>query len=375
MIYLDYNATAPLMPEVFEAMRPFLTERWGNPSSSYSFGAKLKAEIEAARRDVAALINANSQEIIFTGSATESNNTALSSALLAAPEKRHIVTSLVEHQAVLNHVSFLERNGYSVTYLPVDSQGLIDMRLLEKSITKDTAVVSLMWANNETGVLFPVKEISAVCKSKGVLFHCDAVQAASKVQVDVKDIYVDYLSLSAHKLKGPKGIGGLFVRKGVYFSPYLNGGHQERGRRGGTENVAGIIGFGKAAEIAKKELSDYEKRVAPLRDMLEQGLLTIDNTELNGHPTYRLPNTSNITFHGVEAESLLLLLDKEGICASSGSACLSDSEEPSYVISAMKGGAEIKRQNIRFSLGTKTTYENIEYTISAVKNAVTMLRK
>lgn len=299
MIYLDYNATTPLRPEVFDAMRPFLTERWGNPSSSYAFGSSLKSVTEEARGQVAAILGASSREIVFTGSATESNNTALLAALSADPAKRHIITSAVEHSAVLTHAIFLEKHGYRVTRLPVGRDGLLDLAILDAAISPDTGVVSLMWANNETGVLFPVAEIAALCQRRGVPFHCDAVQAVGKLPINLKTLPVDYLSLSAHKLGGPKGVGALFVRKGAPFAPHLHGGHQERGRRGGTENVAGIVGLGRAAELARAELPRYAASVRALRDRLENDLLSrVPNTERNDHATERLPNTTNMTYSG-----------------------------------------------------------------------------
>jgi cysteine desulfurase len=376
MIYLDYNATTPLRPEVFEAMKPFLTERWGNPSSSYGFGSQLKGEIEAARRSVARLLNANASEVIFTGSATESNNTALNAALFEQTGKRHIITSAVEHSAILNHCSFLEKQGVRITRLPVDSEGLLDLATLDAAFADDTALVSLMWANNETGVIFPVAEIAARCKARGVPFHCDAVQAAGKLPIDFKTVSVDYLSLSGHKIGGPKGIGALVVRKNAPFVPLLHGGHQERARRGGTENVAGIVGFGCAAYLARSELIDYAPRVRALRDDLEDRLLTsIQNAERNGHPIHRLPNTTSITFQGIEAEALLLLLDQAGICASAGSACLADSDEPSHVIRAMKPSPLAARQTIRFSLGKEITLGDLENIKTVVVKAISLLEK
>ena len=356
-------------------MEPFLTTRWGNPSSSYTFGSKLKAEIEAARRSVALLVNASASEVIFTASATEADNTALNAALGTQPGKRHIITSTVEHSAVLNHCTFLETQGVRVTRLPVDSEGLLDLAALDAAFAADTALVSLMWANNETGVLFPVAEIAARCRARGVPFHCDAVQAAGKLPINLKTAPVDYLSLSAHKLGGPKGVGALIVRKGAPFSPTLHGGHQERGRRGGTENVSGIIGFCLAAELARAEVADYAKLVLPLRDRLEAELLVrIPGAERNGQATERLANTTSITFPGVEAEALLLLLDQAGICASAGSACLADSDEPSHVIRAMKPQSAAARQMVRFSLGLETTEAEVDAAVVAVANAVRKLR-
>lgn len=374
MIYLDYNATTPVLPEVFEAMIPYLTSEWGNPSSTYKFGSKLKTVIETARVHVAELIGARSMEIIFTSCATESNNTAINAALKANPRKRHIVTSAVEHSSVLNYCKALEKEAYRITYLPVDREGLLKLADLENAIAEETAVVSLMWANNETGVLFPVKEIGEVCRSRGVLFHCDAVQAVGKVKIDVRAVQADYLSLTGHKFHAPKGIGALYVRRKTPFSPFVQGGHQERNMRGGTESVPLIVAIGKAAELARKELPNYDKMVRPLRDALEDGILrSIPKTELNGHRTQRLANTTNITFHGIESEALLILLDKEGVFASSGSACLADSDEPSHVIKAMKPESAASRQMIRFSLDFSNSEEEIKRTLKRMQQVITML--
>ncbi|MGO9269261.1 MAG: cysteine desulfurase family protein [Terriglobia bacterium] len=274
MIYLDHNATTPILPEVLEAMMPYLTTEWGNPSSSYKFGSKLKGVVETAREQVAELIGAHAGEVIFTSCATESNNTAVAAALKADPGKRHIVTSSVEHSSVLNYCMALEKEGYRVTYLPVGRDGLLKLADLEAAITDETAMVSLMWANNETGVLFPVEQIAEICRSRGVLYHCDAVQAAGKVEIDVRKVPADYLSLTGHKFNAPKGIGALYVRRRAPFSPLVYGGHQERNRRGGTESVPLIVGMGRAAELARKHLPDYEKKVRPLRDKLEEAILS-----------------------------------------------------------------------------------------------------
>lgn len=374
VIYLDHNATTPVLPEALEAMMPYLTTEWGNPSSAYSFGAKLKTVIATAREQLAELIGAHSLDIIFTSCATESNNAAIAAALKANPRKRHIVTSSVEHSSVLNYCMALEREGYRVTYLPVDREGLLKLADLEAAITDQTAVVSLMWANNETGVLFPVEQIAEICRSRGVLYHCDAVQAAGKVEIDVRKVPADYLSLTGHKFHAPKGIGALYVRRKAPFSPLIYGGHQERNRRGGTESVPLIVGVGKAAELARKHLSDYEKKVRPLRDTLEEGILSsIPSTELNGHKTQRLANTTNITFHGIESEALLILLDKEGICASSGSACLADSDEPSHVVKAMKPESAASRQMIRFSVGTGTTGPSLGAVLATLQDCTSTL--
>ena len=367
-----------MLPEVFEAMRPYFTEQWGNPSSSYKFGAKLKTVIETARVQVAELIGAQPRDVIFTSCATESNNAAIHAALKANPGKRHIVTSAVEHSSVLNYCMALEKDGFRVTYLPVDRDGLLKLADLENAITDEAAVVSLMWANNETGVLFPVKEIAGICRARGVLYHCDAVQAAGKVEMNVSrdgGLRADYLSLAGHKFHAAKGVGALYVRRKAPFSPLIHGGHQERNLRGGTENVALIVGMGKAAELARKHLPDYEKKVRPLRDTLEEGILnSIPNTELNGHRLQRLANTTNITFHGIESEALLILLDQEGICASSGSACLADSDEPSHVVKAMKPESAASRQMIRFSLGPANTVAEVKAALNAIERAVRMLR-
>jgi cysteine desulfurase len=393
VIYLDHNATTPILPEVLEAMMPYLTTEWGNPSSAYKFGAKLKSVIETARERVAELIGAHPMDVIFTSCATESNNAAVAAAMKANPAKRHIVTSQVEHSSVLNFCMALEKSptpllgqegvgggrseegAYRVTYLPVDRDGLLKLADLEAAITDQTALVSLMWANNETGVLFPVESIAEICRSRGVLYHCDAVQAAGKVEIDVRKVPADYLSLTGHKFHAPKGIGALYVRRKSPFSPLVYGGHQERNRRGGTESVPLIVGMGKAAQLARKHLPDYEKKVRPLRDELEEGILrSIPNTELNGHKTQRLANTTNITFHGIESEAPLILLDKEGVCASSGSACLADSDEPSHVIKAMKPNTAASRQMIRFSIDATTTQAQIRSVVTAVEREAQALR-
>lgn len=375
MIYLDHNATTPVLPEVREAMLPYLGEEWGNPSSSYRFGSHLKSKIEAAREQVADLIGAKSpREVLFTSGATESNNTALH-AVIHSTGKTHIVTSQVEHSSVLSYCRFLQEfRGYQVTYLPVDQEGLISMADLEEAIQPGTALVSLMWANNETGVLFPVEEIGQLCRSKGVPYHCDAVQAVGKLPMKLKDLPIDYLSLTGHKIGAPKGIGALYVQKKAPFVPFVQGGHQERSRRGGTENVASIVGLGTAAAIAQKKLPAYDATIRPLRDALEEGILsTIPNTERNGHATLRLANTTNITFHGIESEALLLLLDQLGICASSGSACLADSPDPSHVIAAMKPGSAA-RQCVRFSLGSGLKKDDVSTVLAHVSQTTHTLR-
>ncbi len=375
VIYLDHNATTPVAPEVLEAMLPYLTTAWGNPSSLYQFGSRLRTVLETAREQVAGLLGAGPREIVFTSGGTEANNTALHAALCARPDKRHVLTSAVEHSSVLAPCRALEAEGYRVTCLPVDRDGLLSLTDLENALSPDTAVVSLMWANNETGVLFPVREIAERCRARGVLFHCDAVQAVGRLAVDVRQVPVDYLTLSGHKLQAPKGVGAMYVRRHTPFHPLIRGGSQEEERRGGTEAVPLIVGLGAAAERARQRQPEWEATVRPLRDTLEHGLLTrVPDTELNGHPTLRLANTTNLTFRGVEAEALLILLDLEGVCASAGSACLAGSTEPSHVIKAMKPDSAAARQTIRFSLGPENTAEEIQTVLTVVPPAVASLR-
>lgn len=375
MIYLDHNATTPVLPEVFEAMRPYFCEEWGNPSSTYRFGSKLKTVIETAREQVGDLIGAHPREIIFTSCATESNNAAINAALKANPGKKHIITSAVEHSSVLTYCKALEKEGYRVTYLPVDREGLLKLADLENAIEEDTAVVSLMWANNETGVLFPVPEIAQVCKARGVLFHCDAVQAAGKIGVNLTRAQVDYLSITGHKFGAPKGIGALYVRRKKPYTPLIYGGHQERNLRGGTESVPLIVGLGEAAKYASKKIHKYESSVRALRDDLEEAILSsIPDTALNGHKSLRLANTTNISFHGIESEALLLMLDQASICASSGSACLADSEEPSHVIQSMKPNEDNSKKMIRFSLGQDTSNSEIQTCIRTTASIVSALK-
>jgi cysteine desulfurase len=374
MIYLDHNATTPVAPEVLEAMLPYFKEEWGNPSSSYRFGSRLKSVIEKAREHVADLLGAHPLEIIFTSCGTESNNSALHAALRANPDKRHIITSQVEHSAVLNHCKALEAEGYRVTYLPVDHEGLLNIRDLENALDPDTAVVSLMWANNETGVIFPVNDIGQLCRAKGVLYHCDAVQAAGKMPIRLKSMPIDYLSIAGHKINAPKGIGALYVQRKVPFSPYLYGGHQEREQRGGTENVPLIVGLGIAAQLAMKKSRDYAREASPLRDNLEREILRLmPIAERNGKADQRIANTSNISFKGILSESLLLLLDQDGICASSGSACLADSETPSHVVAAMKPDSNAAKEAIRFSISPGLSDQDIAKVTSSVAALVSKL--
>lgn len=375
LYYFDNNATTRVAPEVIEAMLPFLSEHWGNPSSAYRFGKEVARHVDAARERAAALIHAEPREIVFTSCGTESNNTAIHSALALDPRKRHVITTAVEHSANMKYGEFLLRRGYEVTYLPVEADGSIDLHVLDQTIRPDTAIVSIMWANNETGVLFPIEEIAAICRSKNVLFHTDAVQTPGKIKLDAKSAGVDFLSLSAHKLHAPKGIGLLYVKRRTRFQPYLIGGPQERGRRGGTENVAQIVGFGRAAELAMSTLQDENTRVRALRDRLEQTVLkTILDSVRNGGKEPRLPNTSNISFDFVEAEAILSMLDQLGICASSGSACTTGSVEPSHVLTAMGIHPRRARGSIRFSLGIYNTAEEVDYLLQHLPDIVGRLR-
>jgi cysteine desulfurase len=374
VFYFDNNATTRVAPEVVDAMIPFLRELWGNPSSAYAFGAQVHKHVESAREKVAALIHADPKEVTFTSCGTESNNSAIHSALVTTG-KRHVVTTKVEHSANINFGEHLEKMGFEVTYLPVESDGSLDLHLLERSIRPDTAIVSVMYANNETGVLFPIEEVAAICRSKGALCHTDAVQVPGKLKIDVKQLGVDFLSLSAHKLHAPKGIGMLYVKRRTKYQPYVIGGHQERGKRGGTENVANIVGFGRAAELAVASLHDENTRVRALRDRLESHILKhIPNTVRNGAKEPRLPNTANVAFDFVEAEAILLLLDGLGICASSGSACTTGSLDPSHVLTAMGVNPMRARGSVRFSLGIYNTDEEVDYLIKHLPPIIQKLR-
>lgn len=375
LCYFDNNATTPVAPEVLEAMLPFLREQWGNPSSAYSFARQAAGHLDAARAKVAALINADPRELIFTSCGTESNNTAIHSALATRREKRHVLTTAVEHSANIKFCQFLQKQGYSVTFLPVSPEGALDLQLLEQSIRPDTAIVSVMWANNETGVLFPIQEIAGVCRRKGVLCHTDAVQTPGKLRIDVKELGVDFLSLSAHKLYAPKGIGLLYVKRHTKYQPYVIGGGQERGRRGGTENVANIVAFGRAAELAMAGWPEGSRRLHALRDKLEEGIFArIPGTSRNGAEAPRLPNTSNLAFEGVEAEGILMLLDQAGVCVSSGSACTTGSLDPSHVLLAMGCSAERARGSVRFSLGIYSTEAEVDHVLKELPPIIERLR-
>jgi len=373
--YFDNNATTRVAPEVVDAMIPFLREQWGNPSSTYAFGRQVGEHVDQARARVAALINAEPREVIFTSCGTESNNSAIHSALATQPDKRHVLTTAVEHSANTNFCALVQKRGYTVTFLPVAPDGALDLQQLEAAIRPDTAIVSVMWANNETGILFPVREIAAICRRKGTLFHTDAVQTPGKLKIDVRELDVDFLSLSAHKLHAPKGIGLLYVKRRVKYQPYIVGGGQERGRRGGTENVASIVGFGRAAELAMASLPDEHTRARALRDRLEDGILAaMPGTSRNGAKEPRLPNTSNLAFEGVEAEGILMLLDQAGICASSGSACTTGSLDPSHVLTAMGCSVARARSSIRFSLGIYNTEAEVDYVLKHLPGIIAKLR-
>lgn len=377
MVYMDYNATTPTDERVLEEMLPFFKDIYGNPSSIYSLAQRAKKAIDEAREKLATLLNADPKEIIFTSGGTEADNWAIKGIAYANQDRgKHIITSQIEHHAVLNTCKFLEKQGFSVTYLPVDRYGVVDLDVLKQSITPETILISIMFANNEVGTIQPIKEIAKIAKKQGIYFHTDAVQAVGKIAVDVEELGVDLLSLSAHKFYGPKGIGALYVRRGVKIVPLLHGGEQERGRRAGTENVPGIVGLGKAAEIAGKEMEEEERRVKILRDKLEKKLVEkIPEIIVNGHPQKRLYNTLSICVKYVEGESMLINLDKEGICASSGSACTSSSLEPSHVLLAMGIPPEIAHGSLRFSLGKFNGEADVEKVSEVLPKIVEDLRK
>lgn len=371
MIYLDYNATTPVLPEVRKAMEPYFAEQWGNPSSAHTFGLTAAQAVAKARSQVAALVGVEAIDVIFTSSATEANNTALGSALGAAGKKRKIVASATEHSAVLNFCSAVARLGVEVVIVPVMPTGVIDVAALDAVLDENTAVVSVMWANNETGVINPVEAVGELCSKRGVLFHCDAVQAAGKVPIDVRDLPIDYLTVSSHKIFGPKGAGALVVDSRAPFTPLLYGGHQEEDRRGGTENVPAIVGFGAAAELARLEQATRGEEVRCLRDKLERRILAeVPGAYVNGCGVPRIPNTTNIGFPGVDSETLVGMLDREGICVSSGSACLSDSVTPSHVIQAMTGSYEKAGEAIRFSISHLNVDEEIQKLLGCLKSAL-----
>lgn len=375
MIYLDNNATTRVDPMVFEAMRPYLTELWGNPSSAYRFGRQVVSALDRAREQAAALIGAAPEEIVFTACGTESINAAIGSALASAPHKRHLITSATEHSATLKICRAYEAQGYSLTVLPVDSEGRVSMDALAEALRPETAVVSLIWANNETGVVSALGPMGHLCRSRGVPLHTDAVQVPGKLPMDIRETPVDFLSVSGHKFRAPKGVGFLYVRQPTPFRSFLVGGGQERGRRGGTENVAGIVGLGCAADLARQRRPELSLRVRSYRDRLEQALLgAVPGTRVNGSGEERLPNTSNLSFDGVDGEALMLALDADDVCVSTGSACTTGLLQPSHVLTAMGCSAARARSSIRFSWGWDNDEPEVETVLNRVRQAVARLR-
>ncbi len=375
IVYLDNNATTAVAPEVVEAMLPFLRDFWGNPSSAYRFGSQVHAQVEAAREQVAAILGADPREIFFTSCGTESDNAAIHSAL-EVTGKRKVVTTSVEHAAIINQCERLQKKGVEVVFLPVRPDGTLDLAEVEKAVDANTAVCSVMWANNETGVIFPVEEIAALCKSRGVLFHTDAVQAVGKIPINLRQGKIDMLSLVGHKLHAPKGIGALYIRRRTRFAPLVIGGHQEKGKRGGTENVASIIAFGRACALAAAKLDEENTRVRELRDRLEREILAaIPYAHVNGHREQRLPNTLNVAFDFIEAEAVLLLLDRGNICASSGSACTTGSLDPSHVLKAMGLTPARARGATRFSFSVYNTERDVERVMEILPGIIEKLRK
>jgi cysteine desulfurase len=374
-VYLDHNATTPLDPRVYEAIRPYFTEVFGNASSPHHYGRTSKQALEESRETVAMVLGVGPEEVVFTSGGTEADNLALRG--IAYQRKRgHIITSSIEHHAILRTCNALESDGFAVTYLPVDGQGRVDPDDLKKSIRKDTILISVMFANNETGVIEPVAELGAIAREYGILFHCDAVQAFGKMLVDAGEIQADLLSLSSHKIYGPAGIGALFVKKGVQLCPILTGGHHEGGLRAGTENIPAVVGFAHALRIATEGMDDYKSRICSLRNKLESELLNnIDQVEIHSSKSDRLPHTTSIGFASVEAESILLHLDLKGVAASSGSACTTGEPEPSHVLLAMGVSPELAQGTVRISLGRENTDQEMEYTIEVLKDTIRELRK
>jgi cysteine desulfurase len=375
MIYLDNNATTQIDAEVLEEMLPFLREQYGNPSSAYSFAKHAADAVEKARAQVASLLGCAGSEILFTGCGTESDNTAIQSALLIDRDKKHIVTSKVEHSAIVKQGETLSRRGFEVTALDVNDEGIIDLDQLSNAIRADTAIVSLMWANNETGVIFPILEAAEIIRAKGTLFHTDAIQAVGKIAIDLSRSPINFLALSGHKLHAPKGVAALYVNRKTRFNPMLIGGSQEHKKRAGTENVASIVGLGKAAELAEKALEEEQIKVRALRDRLEEGLLqAIPGCQLNGNRTQRLPNTTNIAIEGIDSEGMLMLLDQKGICCSAGSACTAGSLEPSHVLKAMGFSTDRARGSLRFSLSRFNNEAEIDQALEIIPAAAEKLR-
>jgi len=375
-IYLDYNAATPVHPEVVEAMLPFYRNTFGNASSLHSFGRSARLAVEEARKKIADFLGARPGEIIFTSGGTESDNLAVKGAAFANSKGNHIVTSVIEHPAVLNTCKFLEKKGCRITYVPVDEYGVVNIDELKKEISGETALITIMHANNEVGTIEPVEEIGKIAKQNNILFHTDAVQSAGKIPVNVDDLKVDLLSLSGHKIYGPKGVGALYIRKGTNLESIIHGGHHEKNSRAGTENVAGIAGLGKAVELAGREMRKENKRLKKLRDKLASGIInSIKDVKLNGHPEKRLPNTLDISFKYIEGESIVLKLDLKGVAAASGSACASGTLEPSHVLSAMGIPPEIAQGSVRFSLGRDNTEEDIDFAVRELPGIVDNLRK
>jgi cysteine desulfurase len=374
-IYLDNNATTPLDPAVIEEMLPFLTTYYGNPSSGYAFAAKARKAVDVARQQLAGLLGCEPSEIVFTSGGTESNNAVIASALQFEPRGRHVVASAVEHSAVLRPCQDLAKRGCVVTFLRVDQHGNVNLAELEAAIRPETALVSIMWANNETGVLFPIEKIADICRQKGVLFHTDAVQAVGKIPICLRDMAINFLSLSAHKFHGPKGVGALYINRRTRFNPLVAGGGQENGRRGGTENAASIVGLGKAAELACKYLADGKCSVRSMRDRFEKSVLeTVRGASVNGAGALRIPNTSSLSFEGIESSSALLLLDRQSICCSAGSACRTGSQEASHVLRAMNPNGDGARRSLRFSFGRFNTEAEIDRAIEIVPKVIEKLR-
>ena len=377
IIYFDNAATTPIRPEVYDAMRPYIESCYGNPSSVYKIARESKKAIDLARKQVVDAINADSGEIFFTGCGSESDNWAIKGVALALKDKgKHIITTNIEHHAILHTCEFLEENGYEVTYIPVDEYGMVSADDIKKAIRPDTILVSVMTANNEIGTIEPIKEIGAVCREKGVYFHTDAVQAVGHIKIDVKEMNIDLLSLSGHKIGAPKGIGALYIRKGVKIKNLIHGGQQEKGKRAGTENVIGIVALGKAIELAVSEMEDTTERLKYLRDKIINGVLkNIEYSRLNGHPEERLPGNVNISFEFIEGESMLLMLDAKGICASSGSACTSGSLDPSHVLLAIGLPHEKAHGSLRISLGYQNTEEEVDKLLEVLPPIVQRLRE
>jgi cysteine desulfurase len=375
-VYLDNNATSRVAPEVIAEIQPYFSDLYGNPSSMHTFGGQVGHKLREARERVAALLGCDPTEIVFTGCGTESDNAAITSVLAAAPQKRKLITTRVEHPAVLTPCRAMANKGYVVIELEVDRQGRIDLAELESHLDDNTAIVTIMYANNETGVIFPIEQIGEMTRAKKIPFHTDAVQAVGKIPLNLAKSNIDMLSLSGHKLHAPKGVGVLYIRKGTRFSPFMLGGHQESGRRAGTENVPGIIGLGKACELAAKHMDDENNTVKRLRDKLEDGILkSCPDCFVNGDKASRLPNTTNISFEFIEGEAILLLLDSFGVCASSGSACTSGSLEPSHVLRAMGVPFTAAHGSIRFSLSIYNTDADVDLVIAKMPEIVNNLRR